>query len=167
MKYFILIFFSFSCGYNNREFSEKKDVIIETTELEFYINKFTELSGDDRLIEATGIIVHFDELEGRTAGICTLKGDSEPVIKIDRDYWENATEVAKENLMFHELGHCILRRGHLDDYIDKKPVSLMNSFLIPYYYGKDKQYYQEELYSITGDWIALTGNYHWTCGGQH
>lgn len=167
MKHLILIFLALSCGYDPLKKPKKKRVIIETPELDFYVDRFERFSDKNISIEATGLIIEFADLEGLTAGICTLQGDKEPHVKIDRDYWATASDAAKENLVFHELGHCILHRGHLDDYVDKKPVSLMNAYLIPYYYEKDKKYYRSELYSITGDWLTLTGDYHWTCGGNH
>lgn len=33
-------------------------------------------------------------------------------ISILKSYWEEADDLAKEVLMFHELGHCVLNRQH-------------------------------------------------------
>lgn len=34
------------------------------------------------------------------------------VIYLDPVYWENASDNVRESLMFHELGHCMLRQIH-------------------------------------------------------
>jgi len=47
---------------------------------------------------------------------------------IDIDYWENADKLEKEFIIFHELGHCFLKREHLDDaHPDGSCVSIMHS----------------------------------------
>lgn len=42
------------------------------------------------------------------------RGGSMPVIKINAFFWNLYGEEDKEAMLFHELGHCILGRGHDD-----------------------------------------------------
>ena len=43
-------------------------------------------------------------------------------------YWNKATDIEREVLLFHELGHCILGRSHLDDKTARSQcVSIMRS----------------------------------------
>ncbi len=35
-------------------------------------------------------------------------------ISVDIAYWKEATDTEKEFYLFHELGHCFLKRNHLD-----------------------------------------------------
>ena len=37
-----------------------------------------------------------------------------PTIHIDSDCWDTYNEIAKENLVFHELGHALLNRIHIE-----------------------------------------------------
>lgn len=35
-------------------------------------------------------------------------------IHVSEQFWETATDLQKEYLVFHELGHCFLKRSHVD-----------------------------------------------------
>jgi len=48
-----------------------------------------------------------------------------PVITIDTRYWDTADQYEKEELVFHELGHCILGRDHCEIKVDGKSASIM------------------------------------------
>ncbi len=47
------------------------------------------------------------------------------VVEIRESYWRKADYNAKENLIFHELGHCVLQKGH------KACPDVMCSSLLP------------------------------------
>ena len=47
-------------------------------------------------------------------GICNHKVDTPNHVMIDVDFWNSASESAREMIIFHELGHCYLHRGHND-----------------------------------------------------
>jgi hypothetical protein len=47
-------------------------------------------------------------------GQCTFRNGEQDVVEIDRFNWKTFDETKKEFVVFHELGHCILKRGHLD-----------------------------------------------------
>lgn len=82
-----------------------------------------------------------------------------PVININPVYWNNATAVQREILMYHELGHCILwiyyhRNGFTSMGM---PVSIMNytmnSWISPQaqsFYSSNKAAYMSELYKGGG-----------------
>ena len=64
-----------------------------------------------------------------------------------------------ESLIFHELGHLLLRREHNDHRIDYNPTSIMDSQEIPEYeLGRSdlREYYMDELF-ITG--IPVPSNF--------
>jgi hypothetical protein len=63
-----------------------------------------EIEGYLRLITAQSVI-----------GQCAHQADQPSTVIIDVGYWNTATDLEKEFLVFHELGHCALRREHLDD----------------------------------------------------
>ena len=82
----------------------------------------------ERFVEeatARGVVVDFEQTpvegsiaaisEDRVAGQCqTNEAQGIRRLIIDRQYWINLSELEKEFLIFHELGHCYLERGHLD-----------------------------------------------------
>lgn len=128
-----------------------------------YIDRFEELSFDRRPTVIKSLIVKFGELDAPTVGLCQV-GSGSPIITIDKEFWDAAGDAARENLMFHELGHCILLRDHLTTKDDGVPISLMFPSIIPYYYEKNPEPYIDELYSIYNDWFSLTeGPREWIC----
>lgn len=53
--------------------------------------------------------------ENGVAGRCEHYTSRPNVVLVDQQYWQKASELEKEYLVFHELGHCFLQRSHLDD----------------------------------------------------
>jgi hypothetical protein len=87
-------------------------------------------------------------------GHCANYGKNNPLnyIKINKKFWETASEVQRRILIFHELGHCVLDRRHDDNLIQlgiyvNAPKSLMYS--IPFGYEsvffEYRDYYYKEL----------------------
>jgi hypothetical protein len=75
-----------------------------------------------------------DSLNGsNTLGVCRYGGDMiVPEIRINRQFWKVASMISREQLMFHEMGHCVLGRPHnASEYLGYYPLSIMN----PYFFG--------------------------------
>ena len=90
---------------------------------------------------------------GPYAGVCHSygKNDSRNWIEIDADYWSQITDAGKDQLILHELGHCVLglehrtERGQVGAYFDV-PLSIMYPVHFgdnPYYSDNLEYYYQE------------------------
>jgi hypothetical protein len=79
-------------------------------------------------------------------GMCYYK--QVPYVALLRSYWDRASDTERENLIFHELGHCLLKRNHLDERKNDKTVSIMNSrIMVPEEYNsKTREGYLEELF---------------------
>jgi len=61
-------------------------------------------------------------------GQCAHSETEENKVIIDQDYWATATDLEKEFVIFHELGHCVLNREHLDSSDNQgNCVSIMTS----------------------------------------
>lgn len=90
-----------------------------------------------------------EDLGWGTAGICFPEGPRLLII-IDKEFWDRAKQPSREELVFHELGHCILNREHRDDamaYSEKFPASIMNSYTIsPDTYTRFRDHYIVELF---------------------
>jgi len=48
-------------------------------------------------------------------GQCAHQEGEPNTVIVDKYYWDNADDLEREFLVFHELGHCVLGRDHLDD----------------------------------------------------
>lgn len=58
--------------------------------------------------------VGFADIETNAVGRCLTYTDASKKIELDKSYWNNQSAIGKEFVIFHELGHCILDRSHLD-----------------------------------------------------
>jgi len=54
------------------------------------------------------------KFRGERIGVCTKHGGAYPEVHLDPEYWAEATDVEREMLVFHELGHCDLGRRHCE-----------------------------------------------------
>ena len=75
----------------------------------------------------SGVIENVEE--EHIAGLCTTFGNFRPgEITIDAVFWSRASDLFKEFIVFHELGHCYLDRDHREDaFSNGRCVSIMRS----------------------------------------
>ncbi len=70
-----------------------------------------------------------------------------PVVYIDISTWNRLDDLLREELVFHELGHCLLDRDHCDEHDKFLPLSMMRSGLVPMkYYLLNRELYLYELF---------------------
>jgi hypothetical protein len=83
-------------------------------------------------------------------GICSYPKKQ---VTVSRKFWNSASDTKKELLIYHELGHCILKRkGHTSGLISVEGrvtvKSVMNLGLVSdTAYIKHKDYYINELFN--------------------
>jgi len=88
------------------------------------------------------------EGEETVAGQCRHFTETPNVVVVDPAYWQSATELEKEYLIFHELGHCSLQRSHLDTKnVSGNCLSIMqsgqNNCRMSYNYNTREEYLNE------------------------
>ena len=87
-------------------------------ELQLYFDTFVEeaaVQGVEISLDEVDISGYVENIEQRgTLGQCKSYSNGSKEIVIDEPYWNRATDTEREYLVFHELGHCILGREHLD-----------------------------------------------------
>ncbi len=60
-------------------------------------------------------------------GQCRTRKNDYSRVQIAKDYFEVSDEIEREALMLHELGHCILYKGHNNSELsDACPASILN-----------------------------------------
>lgn len=95
------------------------------------------------------VVLMFGDTGDKTyIAICrSFEHSGESAIVVAKDYWDNASKDVKENIMLHELGHCILNLKHQNNLRkDGCPESVMHSDKIsPECYTKYKDAYREEM----------------------
>ena len=142
-------------------------------ELEFqqYVDRFIdEAAKRGQTIDFTdsGLSIQFrDAVSKESGGVCYL---GQHRIEIEKFFWDDATDLQREGLIFHELGHCELDRRHRNDLLSNGEwASRMRGDPIPdgqtipvNYTGTRKQYYTDELFDQSTpepDWVSWTFDY--------
>lgn len=72
-----------------------------------------------------GFLIDIEETD--VAGQCSYSATSTRKVNIDINYWNSATDLEKEFVVFHELGHCYLERTHSDAQENRSCISIMHS----------------------------------------
>lgn len=88
----------------------------------------------------------------RVLGVCTYDAYGMPFIVLNESYWYYSTDSDREELLYHELGHCVLDQDHRDYKVklgnDTLIGSTMNSIKgVGATYKKYKAYYLNELFT--------------------
>ena len=158
MQFLLLVFLFTSCQQDVFEQEDSQmlggDI---TSELAPYFRTFQEEARQHGLIvdyksaNLTAELIQIDE--GSVAGTCSTNGLNLRHITIDQSFWNKASPLLKEMVIFHELGHCILGRGHSEGRLENGACrSIMRSGLgscIDAYNGSSRDYYVEELFVET------------------
>jgi hypothetical protein len=120
-------------------------VVREVGEFEPYVARFeAEAAARGAPVTVEDLKIVQGELEDpRERAVCEIGGTRTPTITVDPQAWADSTEAEREELIFHEMGHCVLRRKHdtaLD--LEGKPKSLMHPLKI----GTDTYLSQQTVY---------------------
>jgi hypothetical protein len=124
-------------------------------EFEGYVASFEQKAASvGSNVAVDDVIIKFGAVKNkRESGLCLISGDQTPRITINKANWDKMDEPEREALIFHELGHCVLRREHRESYTDQGiPESLMNPYTIEgRVYTYNESYYVKELFSKPAD----------------
>ena len=118
--------------------------------LRVYLSRFTsEAEYRGVVVNTMHLTMQFDLDRGEpedVVGTCDVY-EAVPTIKVDRAAWNEMPEGNREELVFHELGHCLLKRGHCDVLADGKRLSIMSSRIEDAgEYNKRREEYVDELF---------------------
>lgn len=94
-----------------------------------YYNEFKE---DYGLYPNISIMMADDDVF-RTVQIAAHCRKSKPhrVIEVKRSKWDKFTDLQKKIIVYHELGHCLFNRDHVEHKLqDNCPESIMNEFVL-------------------------------------
>lgn len=80
---------------------------------------------------AANVSAYLEQIEAaNVTGQCYYQNDEPDRLVIDQTFWQQATDIRREFVVFHELGHCFLKRSHLDATLpDGTCASMMHSGL--------------------------------------
>lgn len=116
----------------------------------YYMNFLTYARSYGVNLPSKGLTIHFGKT-GRpkdprrsTIAECSIRRAE---VVVDKTWWISFHESERENVMFHELGHCLLRREHRNDMVKNHPLSIMHESSVDNsQYERFKGYYLKELF---------------------
>lgn len=95
-------------------------------EVHEYYDRFYDYYGVDPYYVSAGFV---EEIEGNTVAICKSWSSGHREIWIESSYWDELGDYGREQLVFHELGHCVFSLDHSNnEYSDGCPESIMNEY---------------------------------------
>lgn len=108
---FCLLVYMMSCT------KESFDVSVDDALLPYFesFEKEAQSRGINFSVEGSGISGVIINISGNNIiAQCTHSKAAPSRVTVDEDYWKIATDQEKEFYIFHELGHCYLKREHFD-----------------------------------------------------
>jgi len=132
-------------GGSSRKFETSNPVFKEfvdkfETEGKAYLNQPNFNIGD--------IPINFGDTEGTAVGVCFKYSNGKSEVIIDEDKWDALPSI-REVLIYHELGHCRLNRGHDNSLFDNDvKLSILNEVLVSgFQYTRYRDGYVKELFT--------------------
>lgn len=127
--------------------------VLDVGQFQTYVDKFqTESVTNGNPITVTDLIIHFGDMSTSSErGYCEITEGETPVIVIDQTYWDSHDEGARQALIYHEMGHCVLYRKHRTQYdTNGIPISLMNAYTIDgTTFDNNEPAYWNELFTVS------------------
>lgn len=122
--------------------------------VQIYIEECSRFSEQECVIAGLSVTIEdhpkFSEPGSRVAGLCNsyARDNGLPVgagVILNPEYFERASEVEREILIIHELGHC---HWGFYDHITDRPHIMNPSMLSTYYYLTHRDDLLEDLFSL-------------------
>ena len=146
MKKLFILFLLCSCAPQ----IENKTLNVES-DFQIYLDEFETISKvhyDGGINFASSGSLEYYQKD--SVAICIIYRSGNKEIKVDRGYWIISDETVKEQLIFHELGHCALGRQHKNELMIVNEYSeqtyMPQSIMYPSSFGGQLYYILREYY---------------------
>lgn len=97
----------------------------------------------------------------KTVGYCVRDPMGGMVIKIHTPTWKQMGPYQQEELIFHELAHCLIGRDHCSRVNKRGPISIMYPrILTEAYYKENREELVDELFNISPECVGNDGASH-------
>ena len=114
------------------------------------------------LVDLTNVSMTFGNIRvkksDRTVGYCARDPMGGMVIKINISTWDDLGPYQKEELVFHEMAHCLIGREHCRKVDKVGPISIMfPQVLSEAYYKEHREELVDELFNISPECVGDDG----------
>jgi Zn-dependent protease with chaperone function len=128
--------------------------VLQVNGFDEYVARFEQAATEhEHPVQVQDLIIRFGQVdeagESGGRGVCQVASGETPVITVSAEAWATSTEEEREELIFHELGHCVLGLAHQGGINAQGiPASLMNPYKIHGgIYRQFKDYYLAQLFA--------------------
>jgi hypothetical protein len=142
--YILIAILLVGCG---KEKSDQHEVYVDSALID-YIQDFER----EMEVSAGHVSAKFADLDDPNIGMCYSWSDGRREIVIDTAAWKDMSGLGKEQLMYHELGHCALDLDHNDSTVitpggNTIYGSIMNHYWFgqAWFYSSYRQQYKDAL----------------------
>jgi hypothetical protein len=132
MKYLILLFLITGCGKNLEDFIRMGKPALKKAKTDPIFAPFVNSFQEEFNLRVKVPIV-FKTIEKRYAGVCLVYSNGYREININKDLWAYYSYEQREQLIYHELGHCVFNKGHDNTTREDCPHSIMRSYMFSNY----------------------------------
>jgi hypothetical protein len=141
-----------SCGKDEDAATDRIEI---GADFEPYVARFQTASAQyGERVAISSLVIQFGATRGTTErGACEIGGGAPPTIIVGQAAWDRISDAEREEFLFHELGHCVLRRKHKSG-IDGSgnPVSIMHPYSMDgMTYRTHQAAYLTELFQSRGE----------------
>ena len=114
LLFFVGVYTLAACSVVSDDIDTTLDLVDE--ELQTFVSTFemeAASRGFDLDVEALGIKVELVDIgQNNVAGACYYQDNNPGRIEIDAPFYDRMSNLQREFVVFHELGHCVLGREH-------------------------------------------------------
>ena len=97
------------------------------------------------------VTIFSNRINTKQTGAVAFCLPSTKTVVISKTTWNGLNEDSRKALLYHEWGHCVLRREHTEDYnyVSFCPTSIMYPYIDPlkYCYRQYQESYNRELFT--------------------
>lgn len=124
-KYLFIFLLATSCGAPR----------VHETDEEFkeYVQRFEQETGHEVIVP----VIYDNKVSKEYAAVCEIFSDGYRIIKINPFHWGLLSPSGREEVVYHEIGHCVLKRGHTEELTTPRNYryAIPNSIMYPYTFG--------------------------------
>lgn len=109
-------------------------------EFKEYVQRFEK----DYQLKVDHVPISFGDITNSYMGMCYIWNDGRAEVHINKEHWDAIeTDAGREELIYHELGHCVFLYEHNEGRtLDKDGYLIETSIMNPYWFG-DRPYYNQ------------------------
>jgi len=132
MKYLIMLLLITGCGKSLQDFIRIGQPKFKKASTNPVFIPFIQ-SFEAEFNREVNVPIVLGTIEQRYAGVCLVYSNGYREIRINKEFWDGYSYEQKEQLIYHELGHCVFNKGHDNTTRDNCPHSIMRSYMFSEY----------------------------------